>query len=34
LQADPMLEQRENLLLRALRDRHHKREKIDFSDIS
>ncbi len=34
LQADPLLERRENMLLRALRDRHHKPEKIDFSDIS
>ncbi|MBO5830677.1 MAG: ATP-dependent DNA helicase RecG [Alistipes sp.] len=34
LHADPLLERRENMLLRALRDRHHKREKIDFSDIS
>lgn len=34
LHSDPMLERRENLPLRALRDRHHKREKIDFSDIS
>ena len=34
LRSDPTLERRENALLRALRDRHHKREKIDFSDIS
>ena len=34
LHSDPMLERRENLPLRVLRDRHHKREKIDFSDIS
>ena len=34
LHSDPTLERRENMALRALRDRHHKREKIDFSDIS
>ena len=34
LRSDPMLERRENVPLRVLRDRHHKREKIDFSDIS
>jgi ATP-dependent DNA helicase RecG len=34
LHSDPTLERRENVALRALRDRHHKREKIDFSDIS
>ena len=34
LRLDPALERRENAPLRALRDRHHKREKIDFSDIS
>ena len=34
LRSDPRLERPENALLVALRDRHHKREKIDFSDIS
>lgn len=34
LQADPQLEHPENRMLRVLRDRYHKREKIDFSDIS
>jgi len=34
LRADPMLEQPKNHLLRLLRDRHRKREQIDFSDIS
>lgn len=34
LAADPELSHAENVGLRALRDRHHKRERIDFSDIS
>ncbi|MBO7199334.1 MAG: ATP-dependent DNA helicase RecG [Alistipes sp.] len=34
LGSDPRLEQPQNVALRALRDRHHKRERIDFSDIS
>jgi ATP-dependent DNA helicase RecG len=34
LASDPKLERQENAPLRALRDRHHKRERIDFSDIS
>lgn len=31
---DPRLEKSTNYALRALRDRHNKRERIDFSDIS
>ena len=31
---DPKLERPENVLLRQLRDKHCKRERIDFSDIS
>jgi ATP-dependent DNA helicase RecG len=34
LRSDPRLEQPANTQLRELRDRHHKRERIDFSDIS
>ena len=34
LASDPKLERAENAPLRALRDKHHKRERIDFSDIS
>ena len=34
LDADPRLERAENYALRALRDKHYKRERIDFSDIS
>lgn len=34
LDADPRLERAENLALRALREKHYKRERIDFSDIS
>jgi ATP-dependent DNA helicase RecG len=34
LDADPRLEQPANASLRALRDKHSKRERIDFSDIS
>ena len=34
LDADPALQRPENVALRALRDRHCKRERIDFSDIS
>jgi hypothetical protein len=34
LDGDPRLEKAENAPLRALRDRHKKRERIDFSDIS
>ena len=34
LSSDPKLERAENAPLRALRDKHHKRERIDFSDIS
>lgn len=34
LAADPLLQRPENLALAALRDRHRKRERIDFSDIS
>ena len=34
LSADPMLERVENAPLRELRDRHYRRERIDFSDIS
>ena len=31
---DPRLEKGANYALRALRDRHNRRERIDFSDIS
>lgn len=34
LDADPRLERAENYALRALREKHYKRERIDFSDIS
>lgn len=34
LAQDPALERPENVLLRQLRDKHCKRERIDFSDIS
>ena len=34
LAADPALEHPANVGLRRLRDKHHKRERIDFSDIS
>jgi ATP-dependent DNA helicase RecG len=34
LASDPQLERAENLSLRELRDRHKRRERIDFSDIS
>ena len=34
LAQDPKLEHPENVLLRQLRDKHCKRERIDFSDIS
>ena len=34
LATDPALEHPENMGLRRLRDKHHKRERIDFSDIS
>ena len=34
LDADPELQRAENRSLRELRDRHRKREHIDFSDIS
>ena len=34
LASDPQLERAENLALRELRDRHKRRERIDFSDIS
>ena len=34
LEDDPKLEKAENVALRALRERHYKRERIDFSDIS
>jgi ATP-dependent DNA helicase RecG len=34
LNADPRLEQPMHAPLRELRDRHNKRERIDFSDIS
>jgi ATP-dependent DNA helicase RecG len=34
LDADPRLERDENFALRALREKHYKRERIDFSDIS
>ena len=34
LRSDPRLEQPANTQLRELRDKHHKRERIDFSDIS
>jgi ATP-dependent DNA helicase RecG len=34
LDADPELQRAENRSLRELRDRHRKRERIDFSDIS
>ncbi len=34
LSDDPRLEKSANYALRALRDRHNKRERIDFSDIS
>jgi ATP-dependent DNA helicase RecG len=34
LTRDPQLEQPSNAPLRELRDRHNKRERIDFSDIS
>ena len=34
LDADPRLEQPANASLRELRDKHSKRERIDFSDIS
>jgi ATP-dependent DNA helicase RecG len=34
LRSDPRLEQPANMQLRELRDKHHKRERIDFSDIS
>jgi ATP-dependent DNA helicase RecG len=34
LQGDPTLERPEHAPLRALRDRHKRRERIDFSDIS
>lgn len=34
LAADPKLERAENSSLRELRDRHKRRERIDFSDIS
>lgn len=34
LAQDPKLEYPENVLLRQLRDKHCKRERIDFSDIS
>ena len=34
LDTDPGLERAENLPLRELRDRHKRRERIDFSDIS
>jgi ATP-dependent DNA helicase RecG len=34
LSGDPTLESPNNIALRELRDRHTKRERIDFSDIS
>jgi hypothetical protein len=34
LATDATLQRPENILLRALRDKHRKREAIDFSDIS
>ena len=34
LASDPRLEQQQHTALRTLRDRHHKRERLDFSDIS
>ena len=34
LEADPQLQHADNLLLRELRDKHRKRERLDFSDIS
>ena len=34
LASDPELSKPENRLLRELRDRYRKRERIDFSDIS
>ncbi len=34
LEADPQLQRPENIALRELRDRHRRREHIDFSDIS
>jgi ATP-dependent DNA helicase RecG len=34
LASDPKLESAENSSLRELRDRHKRRERIDFSDIS
>jgi hypothetical protein len=34
LTRDPQLEQPSNAPLGELRDRHNKRERIDFSDIS
>ena len=34
LATDPRLEQHSNAPLRELRDRHNRRERIDFSDIS
>jgi hypothetical protein len=34
LNSDPRLEKPAHAKLKELRDKHHKRERIDFSDIS